>query len=305
MQDEKTRVLYIVGDGHSGSTLLDLVVGAHDLATSTGELVRLSIDPTTRICSCGATVENCMFWTGVLNELRHRTGTDLPGWASFPVSPGEEGFSPGRQIAQSFLWLGSQRALSLLARLNRSAFAQLTAARRSWMVFDAVAAADQSRVVVDSSKTPGRMRALYIERPASTYVLHLVRDGRAVVASNIRRTGATVTSATQSWRKANLKTRLMLRNVRPENRLLVRYEDFCASPLVTINLIYEFLGLPLIDEVRMPATGSYHLMPGNPILMTKISDVRLDERWKEELRPSALREFDRKAGRLNRSFGYA
>lgn len=265
---------------------------------------RLSIDPATRFCSCGTAVNGCVFWSSVLNDLRSRVRSNLADWAAYPVTAGADGLRRGRAVAQTLLWFGSPRALSFLARTNRSALAQLTAARHSWMVFDSVSGVDRSEVVVDSSKSPGRMRALYLERPASTYVVHLVRDGRAVAASSVRRTGVTVASAARSWRQANTKTLHMLRNVRSDHRILVRYEELCSDPLRTVNSIYKLLELPALDRIILPPVGDYHLIPGNPVLMSTISSVRVDERWKEEFRASALVEFDNEAGRLNRSLGY-
>ena len=49
----KPRVLYITSRGHSGSTLLSLLVSGHSQVVSAGELKMLSNpDPQRRLCSC-------------------------------------------------------------------------------------------------------------------------------------------------------------------------------------------------------------------------------------------------------------
>lgn len=58
------RLLYIVGDGHSGSSLLDVLLGATPDVPSTGEVHRLSLDSRARSCPCGRVVAECTSRTG-------------------------------------------------------------------------------------------------------------------------------------------------------------------------------------------------------------------------------------------------
>lgn len=96
----------------------------------------------------------------------------------------------------------------------------------------------------------------------------------------------------------------MLHNVRPDHKMRVRYEELCSDPLRTVNSIYKFLDLPTLERITLPVVGAYHLIPGNPLLMSTIPSIRVDERWKDEFRAPALADFENEAGRLNRSLGY-
>jgi hypothetical protein len=65
------KVIFILGSGHSGSTLLDLMLGAHKLAFSAGELSKLwgySGPDVKKTCACGQRIADCDFW----NEVRSR-----------------------------------------------------------------------------------------------------------------------------------------------------------------------------------------------------------------------------------------
>ncbi|QXT38423.1 hypothetical protein [Gymnodinialimonas ceratoperidinii] len=60
------RVVYIAGQGHSGTTLLDLACSSGGISVSLGELqISLGLeaaDVTSQICSCGAPTLECTLW---------------------------------------------------------------------------------------------------------------------------------------------------------------------------------------------------------------------------------------------------
>ena len=62
------KVAYILSFGHSGSTLLSLILEQHQKTVSIGEFnnfsMKLSGLPSERKCSCGATVVDCLLWKG-------------------------------------------------------------------------------------------------------------------------------------------------------------------------------------------------------------------------------------------------
>jgi len=61
------KIIYIAGLGHSGTTLLDMSLGAADGVTGLGELKTLLDDRTrerhyTSVCSCGKKADECDIW---------------------------------------------------------------------------------------------------------------------------------------------------------------------------------------------------------------------------------------------------
>ena len=62
------RIIYIVGAGRSGSTVLDTVLGNHPDAVSVGELSNLHRSGwvNNEFCACGEPADGCGFW----NEVR-------------------------------------------------------------------------------------------------------------------------------------------------------------------------------------------------------------------------------------------
>jgi len=70
----KSKVIYIVGEGRSGSTLLERILGQHPDIFATGELQyiwnRSFIE--NQLCSCGKAFYDCEVWEGIRNIFLKR-----------------------------------------------------------------------------------------------------------------------------------------------------------------------------------------------------------------------------------------
>jgi hypothetical protein len=64
-----TKLVYIGGYGHSGSTLLEYLMTANPEVIACGEIVNARFDwQKTRKCSCGRSAETCPVWGPLFNE---------------------------------------------------------------------------------------------------------------------------------------------------------------------------------------------------------------------------------------------
>lgn len=71
------KAVFVLGLAHCGSTLLGRMLGMHPAVLSVGELMRLG--PAVErdaLCTCGAVMSQCPFWTPRLPALRERTKLD-------------------------------------------------------------------------------------------------------------------------------------------------------------------------------------------------------------------------------------
>ncbi len=77
---QKNTIIYIAGLGHSGSTILDLILGCHSDIVGLGEIMpfirRKDRTPDLNsTCSCGKKGYDCYFWSEVekhiLNSENH------------------------------------------------------------------------------------------------------------------------------------------------------------------------------------------------------------------------------------------
>lgn len=84
----KQKVIYIAGSGHSGSTLLDLIIGSHSKVESVGEIKpqRISrlVQPLSEdhLCSCGSKVAECDYWQSIVQDMSAQGFPDPLQYAS-------------------------------------------------------------------------------------------------------------------------------------------------------------------------------------------------------------------------------
>ena len=92
--------VYVMGRGHSGSTILDIILGGGAAVESLGELVSgLGRCDRRRQCSCGSPMRECSFWCEVRRRFEaqgygwdgsgraRRCDQRVPGWPSAWLAP--------------------------------------------------------------------------------------------------------------------------------------------------------------------------------------------------------------------------
>lgn len=75
---DKKTIVFIVGMGHSGSTIMDKSMGNIDGCFSYGELVNLSkVIRQNNYCTCGKKITDCSFWNSVNKSLERNFDKSL------------------------------------------------------------------------------------------------------------------------------------------------------------------------------------------------------------------------------------
>jgi hypothetical protein len=183
-----------------------------------------------------------------------------------------------------------------------------------------LAAATGSTVVIDSSKRPPDAAVLAAVPDISHYVLHVVRDPRAVAYSWRRAKSFTVSGQTHTmgtrrlggsvnrwnangWGAEFLRTRI------PKDRWLrLRYEDFCADPRSACDAIIGLLGengAPPFESPDVVRLSPGHLVAGNPSRFeVGAVQIRLDEEWRTGMSTRDQRLVSGATYPLRRWYGY-
>jgi len=154
MGKQMTSWLYISGRGHSGSTMLDAMLGNADGIESVGELVS-GMERYKELCSCGETFRDCPFWDGV--RQRFEATADDTWDNAVRASVGQAHI---KNFPKTILAGGEQKWIRQLAVYSEHIAAAVCQKEKD--------------VIVDSSKEI--TRALFLLRfvPGSK-VIHLVR----------------------------------------------------------------------------------------------------------------------------------
>ena len=83
----------------------------------------------------------------------------------------------------------------------------------------------------------------------------------------------------------------------------VRYEDLCKDTENILGRLFRFLSLDPDKRVHDFRSVENHVV-GNGMRLDTTSEIRLDERWRENLKDQDLRIFNDVAGEMNRRYGY-
>lgn len=242
------RIIYLLGLGHSGTTLLGRLLNAHSRVIATGGTKNIPLFVSGRkSCTCGATgPDECGYWFRVEEALEKRDLT---------LSQLNFGYEDQRNLDTSKL--------------------------RAY--FESVLEASGAEVIVDTSRRRTYFSKLEQVPGVELIPVHIFKDPRAQYSSNKRKGIGLLRSA---W-NYNLRGK-RVRGMEPRGAavLHVPYENLCRNPQQELSRIMEAAGLSF-EEQQVSAFGEQetHILGGNRQRKDKTSNIRLDESWRERLTP--------------------
>ena len=293
----------LASPAYSGSTLLSFLLGAHpEIATTSdvsGSRRRDKMDVFE--CSCRRRMVDCPFWQAVAAWMRERVDPRFE-LADFGLGFDYLGQNLGSKLLEGSLPMTALEGPrdALVARLPGHLRRMRAIADRNRAFAEAVLEITGGRVFIDASKE--RMRILHLQRhlaPAMEFrVIHLVRDVRGVVESNLRRgkkPGLTAELAARNWANTHDIILRNLAHVPAARRTTVRYEDLCRDPDGTMRALFAFCDVDPGIRVTDVVSREQHLI-GNQMRLGSAAEIRLDERWRDALRAPDLAAIGRIAG---------
>ena len=253
---ERTKVIYLMGAGHSGSTIL------------------------------GVTLANCegCFYAGEVEEWLVRAGQPQWGASDRQRFWGEVteqvdgrglfGTAVNRYVERSSAALRPERwpARARMLKRYRRVCAEL---------FGAIARTADARYVVDSSHFPLRARELEKAKGIELYLIFLVRDPQSVIDSNTRelsehevaeRRWRALEMNANMWLTQLLSILVFLRHPR-ERRIFLRYEDLVADPEGVLRQLLDTVGSnAAIPDLQALGIGAP--LQGNRLIRTDTIALR-------------------------------
>lgn len=303
------RNVFICSAGHSGSTLLDMMLGSHSTAESLGELINLPMDMAlNRGCACGSAMHDCNLWP----EVMRRMGVDPMGdpyglnlgYALAKVGDAKRTSALHKLFTRPKIAMRYYQLRYGLPFMNALTPGFTQGISNTLAVYDHVRALTGKRVIVDSTKHYVRAVSLYLAQPDTTRVVVLVRDGRGVFYSNLKR-GFGRDFSLRAWHDHYAHALALLDKLVPaQYRTLVRYEDMVTNAGSTLSKLCDFLEMEFEPSMLDFRTVTHHNVNGNDIKFKSTSELRLDETWKNMLEPADWEYFEARAGALNQRLGY-
>ena len=226
---QRPRVIYVMGAGRSGSTVLGITLGNCTNVCYAGELdnwlVRSGVPQV-------ESPERMQFWNGVRGELE-----DPDGAAALFGNEAQRAIERSLSLLRVHKWATRRR----LGRRYRAIAEDL---------YRALVRATGDTHVVDTSHYPLRARELQRAGGIDLYLVFLVRDPQSVVASFNRHdvgefTKSTLHTNVYLWLTQLLSISVFLKHPR-RRRLLVHHEDFVADPEGIVRQILDLGGCPAV-----------------------------------------------------------
>ncbi len=230
----KPRVLYILGYGRSGSTMLGMALGQHPAMVNLGEIAVLRtfvpgpsyVAP--RACGCLQQLDQCPFWVGVARrlgsmEMLARTDGSLSptlGWRRYtPWLP-----EPSEELPR---W-GASAAAMYRATIEEA----------------------KATIAVDSSKGAARAWWLWRSGAVDLQLVWLTRRPDDVLRSQIKHGHSAVRTAL-AWQLAQRQAAQLVHQVERAGvrALRVSYERLTEQPRTVLSEIVEHAGLPWHEGV--------------------------------------------------------
>lgn len=224
------RVVFIASLGHSGSTLLDLILGSHPAVVGLGEVGRSAApagdgppgEP--QVCSCGRPAAACDFWGTVLPRLAAEPSASDRRRYEIVLDACGEIFGPDRIPVDSSKYLHWLGCLAGLDSLD--------------------------------------LRVLFLVRDVRSFAISAIDnvDRKRATGRDYRGTGAF--AAFRRWHAENRKTaRFIADSGLP--CLRIGYEELCLAPDRIVPRICRFLDLPHEPGMLDFARSSSHVLRGN------------------------------------------
>lgn len=290
----------------SGATLLGFLLGSHPCIATVGEMDGIitsrSIDE--YLCSCGRKIKECEFWQSIETAMANK------GF-EFDVSCFDTKFVLNGPNFIQRLRVGAVGNGAIDSIRDKILFALPTETRqlkalvaRNVALIEAVLETTNKTVFLDTSKDRLRIKALRKFSSLDVRALHLVRDVRGVVASQLRRGKKNdVDTIAKKWVRQHRTFETTLKNWSEKKYIRVRYEDLCQDTEGTLKQICDFCGVDSNFNFENFRTAPHHIL-GNKMRLRSTSEIELDERWKIDLTAEQLKTIDQVAGTLMRQYGY-
>ncbi len=275
----KLKVIYILGYGRSGSTILGSLLGQHAQAVNVGEMVQLPNEGwrLNNYCACGQRGNDCHFWS----EVKHR-------WLQL-----SDLGSVDEYISMQRRYLGVSASLPYIRPNAGSEPENLAAAQATAALYRAVAEVSGKNIIIDSSKLPQWAFAVSAVPDIDLRVIHLVRDGRST-AHSLAKTyqrddvagvqmdilGRPVWSTAFRWSVYNLLSEYFITTSRVPS-LRLRYEDFTSNPSAALDNIGHLADMDYAAVAADVKAGkpllAGHAIAGNRLRMNREIHLRSDD----------------------------
>lgn len=291
MDSDKIPVIYILSNHRSGSTLIDLILGAHPQIWTLGEAQDLLwvLREKQLPCGCGTQVEQCDFWKELIPDIPVQIGR-------YPIGYFRDEYFSEDKLRSRELRLALFKNLLLETLTGKTLKVDISAieeyaelnAQYFHIVWEAAKKhrGGEIRWLVDASKDPSRLYWLQQSQKFDLRVIRLVRDVRGFANSVTRpkHNRKMVLLASRRWLVNNIIFVLLCKSQFNKGQVFsLHYKKLASRPASVLEEIGRWLGLEFSKDAHERFREyQNHGISGNSMRWQE-NGIYLDEEWKKEL----------------------
>lgn len=288
-------IYYVLCPSFHGATLLSFILNNHSQLFSLGDT-----NPTRKVdqnCSCGKKISRCEFWGKVQRK------TDAERFFDYPtLLPTYPRYLKHYTLNQALNFL----AAKLPFRLGRHLLGRLPPARKFKDAYSRFLEIGHDhyayRHFIDGEKSILKFLSARILGFDVGGIIHLVRDPRAYLGSNLKRNEAfDIRNGARVWRRHHLRIQNLAHKTR--YHLLV-YEKLMLDTEGEIRRLFEFIG---VEQESVITAANNHLknhLIGNRMISKFRGTITNDETWRERLTEREILDIQSITEPLFSQFGY-
>jgi hypothetical protein len=271
--NNKVTVIYIMGAGRSGTTILTTLLGGSSLIFSTADLMQVyDYKSQDKTCGNGVKFSKSEFWKSVFK--------------CFPV----EYNNNASNIAKRNHKIEHHKAAlsTILGIYNRNVVTPYLEEQAK--LFFAISKVSDKNIIVDSSKYPvrGLLFNMLNENIDVKYIYN-IRDVRGVVNSFSKKvqTPRNALSTIYYYFVINVITQVIFWMLPNKNKIKVRYEDLMVNHHDVFASLSELLNIPFRDVIdKLDNNESFDIGPvieGNRMVKNRKVKLKYDNCWQFNL----------------------
>ena len=254
---QSINVIYLLGAGRSGTTLLATLLNNHNDIETLGEMHQFfEFLEDDKDCSCGKSLKTCNEWKTAVSSLTFNASSKRKFVEQEETHLKIPGLLVGKTADRKYLTIQEE-------------------------VFSKIHKHRPSKWYVDSSKYIARFLLLKKSKKLNIKGIYIVRDPRGVVHSFQKKvqTSKSPLSALLYYNTINLFAEIAYRM---DNDILkIRYEDLMDQPEETLSCIYSHI---FDKKVEVEKLAQYfeipHIVGGNRMKVEKRIKLKPDKKWK-------------------------
>ena len=260
----KQKLVFVASLSHSGSTLINLLLGSHPLLVGLGEIdTVLQMNPQqlesekVMRCSCGQRVATCKFWEPTVAAILAQPQATLREKYAILFECFQKIYGPEHHIVDSSKYLGQLRTVSSLPNVDLRVIHLLKDVRGFTISQRDATNAEMKYHHLPVFGSQGLSRWLYLNTIKSSPYLFW------------------------KWYLRNRAARRLMSQPGIQH-IHLGYDELAQQPEQMLRLLYQFLGLEVPQNLAVvPEQTNSHAFMGNPMLgdPQKMGKVTYDDRW--------------------------